>query len=300
MIRGAGVILWRERQPLELEVALVHRQRYDDWTFPKGGVELGESPIHTAYRECKEEVGITPVLGPYIGDVTYKLQGEKKRVDYWMAKVGKSDETFAPGDEVDKVSWTSIKEARHFLTYEEDRTLLSRFVKAERHVNTLILLRHAKAVKREEWFGEDSDRPLSHKGQLQAEKLSGFFSIYAVEEIHTSDAQRCLSTVQPIAMKSLSNLKSSPILSEDFYEKDDNAAMEYVMQLIKYNKRMIVCSHNPILDDMLLAFENHKHLRKELPKLAPADCWVIHHIGSRIIALEALPAPIVEKSLESD
>jgi len=295
MINGAGVILWRERAPLSLEVALIHRPKYGDWTFPKGGVEPGENLLQTAFRECQEETGLHSVLGPYVGEVSYLEGGETKLVKYWMAREKSSGEAFQINDEVDQIEWMRIKEARHFLTYESDREILSRFVKLERHVNTLIFLRHAKAVKRDEWFGEDSDRPLAHKGQLQANKLLSIFKPFGVNEVHTSDAQRCLATAEPISAGLRVECISTSKLSEDVFEKDDNVAIEYIHQLLKFKRNTIVCSHNPIFNEMLLAFENSRDFSKNLPKLNPADSWVIHFLGTQIISLEALPAPIVEK-----
>ena len=300
MIKGAGVILWRERRPLELEVALIHRPRYDDWSFPKGSVETDENPLKTAYRECLEETGIDSILGSYIGDVTYEVTEGKKRIHYWMAKANRSITNFTPNEEVDQLAWTSIKEARHFLTHEDDKQLLTKFVRMERYSNVLILLRHGKAVKREEWFGEDTDRPLSHKGQMQSKKLSNLFQAYGITEIHSSDAQRCLNTAESIARELKIEMKATPMLSEDMYEKDDNAAIDYVIQILKFNKNQIVCSHNPMFTDILFAFENHRDFSRNLPKLSPADAWVIHHQGNRIISAEALPAPRVEKSAELD
>lgn len=300
MIRGAGILLWRERRPLELEVALIHRPRYEDWTFPKGGVDVGENPLQAAYRECIEETGISPVVGAYLGEVIYKTEAGKKRVDYWMGRASGEEVDFVPNSEVDKLSWISVKEARHFLTYDDDKSLLSQFIKIERHINTLVLLRHAKAVKREDWFGEDSDRPLSHKGELQSAKLASLFPMFSLTETHTSDAQRCLKTVEPIAASLQLTVVRTPILSEDYYEKDDNGAIEYLMQLLKFNRNQLVCSHNPIFNDMLMAFTNHSNFARHLPKLSPADSWVIHHAHSRIVSVDTLPAPIVEKNIEKD
>jgi 8-oxo-dGTP diphosphatase len=295
MINGAGVILWREQLPLSLEVAIIHRPKYDDWTFPKGGVEIGENSIQAAFRECQEETGMAPILGPYIGAVTYQEEGKKKSVEYWMGKEKSTKDSFQVNAEVDQIQWMSAKEARHFLTYDSDREILARFMKLERHVSTLVFLRHAKAVKREDWLGEDSDRPLAHIGQLQASKLSALFRPFGIEQIHSSDAQRCLATAQPIAEGLRIESSLTPKLSEDVFEKNDTVAIEYIEQLLKFNMNTIVCSHNPMFNEMLLAFENARDFFKHLPKLSPADSWIVHHSGNRIIAIDALPAPIVER-----
>lgn len=294
MIKGAGILLWRERRPLEPEVALIHRPRYGDWTFPKGKVDIGENPLQAAYRECMEETGISPIVGPYLGEITYKSEGVKKQVNYWMGRAVGEENSFRANSEVDNLSWTSVKEARHFLSYDDDKTLLSQFIKIERHVKSVVLLRHAKAVKREDWLGEDCDRPLTHKGELQSSKLANLFSMYGLSELHTSDAQRCIKTIEPIADKLQLPFQSTALLSELFYEKDDNGAIEYLMQLLKYNVNQLVCSHNPILIEMLMAFSNHANFSKHLPKLSPADSWVIHHANSRIVSVDTLPAPVTE------
>ena len=77
MIRAAGVVLWRERRPFELQIALVHRANFDDWTFPKGKIEDGESAIQAAFREVKEETGHSPIFGPYLGSVEYEVDSER-------------------------------------------------------------------------------------------------------------------------------------------------------------------------------------------------------------------------------
>ena len=105
MIRAAGVVLWREKRPFELEIALVHRPSFDDWTFPKGKIEEGESGIEAAYREVIEETGIKPVFGPYLGHVEYEVEGDKKKVQYWMAKAPDELSDFIPNEEIDRLEW---------------------------------------------------------------------------------------------------------------------------------------------------------------------------------------------------
>lgn len=296
MIKAAGVVLWREREPLQVEVALIHRPAFDDWTFPKGKSEPGESLLQTAFRECIEETGVAPVFGGYLGESAYKYDGEKKRVFYWMAQAIEESADFTPTPEVDKLSWMSVKEARHFLTYDEDRDILRSFVKADRHSNVMIFLRHAKAIKRDEWLGEDADRPLSHIGQLQAAKVGHNMKMYGISEVHTSDAIRCLDTANAVAEHLRLDVKSSDKLSADHYERDDNAASDYVDFLLNFSRNVIICGHNPIFHDMLLAFANGKECGKTLEKLSPADAWVIHHVGRRIVSVDSIPAPIVEKA----
>jgi len=296
MIKAAGVLLWRERAPMQVEVALIHRRAYDDWTFPKGKSEPGESYLQTAYRECIEETGFTPIFGGHLGETDYKYDGEKKRVFYWMAKAIQADVAFAPNAEVDKLFWMSAKEARHFLSYHEDRDILRRFMRAERHSQVMIFLRHAKAIKRDEWLGEDSDRPLSHIGQLQSSRIAANLRMYGVEEVHSSDAIRCLDTARAVADSLRLDVNSSDKLSEDYYERDGNAAAEYIDVLLNRSRNVIICGHHPILQDMLLAFDNGKECGKSLEKLSPADYWVIHRVGRRIVSVDSVPAPVIEKT----
>ena len=73
MIRAAGAIIWRENSPLEVEVLVIHRPQYDDWSFPKGKVDDNESSIGAAYREVKEETGVDAIFGQYLGTTSYKV-----------------------------------------------------------------------------------------------------------------------------------------------------------------------------------------------------------------------------------
>ncbi len=108
------------------EVLLVHRPRYDDWSFPKGKQDPGETNEETALREVAEETGLACELGRYLDAVQYRdHRGRAKVVHYWqMEPTG--DGTFRPDDEVDQLRWCDPGEAATLLTYAHDRALLAR------------------------------------------------------------------------------------------------------------------------------------------------------------------------------
>ncbi len=124
MIEAAGGIVWRRGAGGGLEVLLVHRDRYDDWTFPKGKLESGETHRQAALREVEEETGLRCTLGDELPEVRYQDgKGRSKRVRYWtMEAAGGS---FAPNDEVDVIRWLSLDDAAPTLTYGHDLSVLA-------------------------------------------------------------------------------------------------------------------------------------------------------------------------------
>jgi 8-oxo-dGTP diphosphatase len=121
-VRAAGGVIHRPG-PLGLEVALVHRPRYGDWTFPKGKLTEGETDEEGALREVLEETGLRCRLGPFLGSRRYKdRHGRDKIVRYW--RMTPEDGAFRPSDEVDRLEWLPISQALERLTYPRDRGLL--------------------------------------------------------------------------------------------------------------------------------------------------------------------------------
>lgn len=124
-----GGVVWRtEPDGGDLQVAVVHRPRYDDWSFPKGKVDPGETPQQTALREVDEETGLRCRLGPALGSVRYPLpDGQMKIVGYWaMEVVDRRHRT--PDDEVDTVSWWPATTAAGRLSHSQDVDILQRFL----------------------------------------------------------------------------------------------------------------------------------------------------------------------------
>jgi 8-oxo-dGTP diphosphatase len=118
VVRAAGGLVVREG-----EVLLVHRPQYDDWTFPKGKADDGESDEDCALREVEEETGLRCTLGRELGSTEYvDSKGRPKRVRWWlMAPV---DGTFAPTHEVDEIRWLRPDVAADLLSYDRDLHLL--------------------------------------------------------------------------------------------------------------------------------------------------------------------------------
>jgi 8-oxo-dGTP pyrophosphatase MutT (NUDIX family) len=121
-VKASGGVVWR-RGDRGLEVALVHRPRYDDWSFPKGKLDAGESWEDGALREVEEEIGMRCRLGHELPPTSYRdSKGRAKVVRYWMMEP--LDGEFVPSHEVDEVRWLSVAEAGRLLSYAHDQELL--------------------------------------------------------------------------------------------------------------------------------------------------------------------------------
>jgi 8-oxo-dGTP pyrophosphatase MutT (NUDIX family) len=130
VVRAAGGLLFRRRPGGPVEVVLVHRPAYDDWTFPKGKLTEGETEAEAASREVEEETGLRPRLVRDLGTSAYHdSRGRPKTVRYWeMTPIGG---VLGPANEIDDVRWVSLDEAARMLTYGRDKKLLHRATPGE-------------------------------------------------------------------------------------------------------------------------------------------------------------------------
>ncbi|MEU5423464.1 NUDIX hydrolase [Streptomyces sp. NPDC001407] len=126
VIRAAGCVLWRQGRGME--IALVHRPRYDDWSHPKGKLKRGEKASDCAVREVLEETGMACELGAALPTVCYEVGGRCKEVRYWGARAVSG--VFVPNREVDALLWLPVGEARVRLTQERDRWLVDALLSA--------------------------------------------------------------------------------------------------------------------------------------------------------------------------
>jgi 8-oxo-dGTP pyrophosphatase MutT (NUDIX family) len=123
VVRAAGGVVWRTAES-GIEVLLIHRPRYDDWSFPKGKAEGGETDEECALREVEEEIGLRCTLGPELESTSYRdAKGRKKIVRYWAMEVPGGVQPSA-GDGVDDWAWLLPEEAEDRLSWPRDLAVL--------------------------------------------------------------------------------------------------------------------------------------------------------------------------------
>jgi len=290
IVQAAGAVLWRQKGKT-IEIALVHRPRYDDWSLPKGKLEANESHIACAYREVLEETGVTPIFGPELGQAIYEVPEGQKVVRYWAAQASEVPYGEPDPAEIDQVLWLAPVAAKKKLTLEDDQKIVDFFLDFGPNTTPLVLLRHAKAVRREDWDGDDGDRPLDVVGQRQAKRFLPLYLPYALKEIHTSDAMRCLETVQPIARSLQIKTFASKDLSEYGYAIDKELSLIYVQELFESNVAALICSHNPVIPKLVKKILGKKNFKQLDGKLSPGEAWILHHRDGEIVAVDWIEAP---------
>jgi 8-oxo-(d)GTP phosphatase len=289
VVEAAGAVVWRPAAHDRAEVLLVHRPKYDDWSFPKGKLHPGEPAPAAAVREVLEESGIRIRLGLPLPAVRYELAGgAEKRVRYWAAQPlgppDRDDPPFEPNREVDQRAWFGLREAAHQLTHARDRTLLGTLPLLE--TRTLIILRHAEALDRDRWEGPDSERPLSSAGVAQAERLPSVLDAYAVRRLVTSDARRCIDTLRSYTSRYSLDVEVDPAFGE---EVDPAVVREHASLLRDTTGPTALCTHRPTLPVVFEALG----ISSEDLRLRPSELVVAHlgpHPRQAPIALERVSA----------
>jgi 8-oxo-dGTP diphosphatase len=235
-------------------VLLVHRPKYDDWSFPKGKLDPGEHATAAAVREVEEETGLRVRLGVPLGDQRYLVRGGGKRVHYWVARVvGDGDVSgYRPNAEIDQVAWFPVDEARRRLTYEFDVDTLDEALGQRRKTRTLVILRHSQARSRKGWWSDDRDRPLLATGRHQAERLVPVLAAYDLRRLVSSTSARCVETLEPYAAATGHRLRTERLLSEE--DASRGAVRTVVCGLTEWLEGrpasaggLVLCTHRPVL-----------------------------------------------------
>ncbi|MBO0899467.1 NUDIX hydrolase [Cellulomonas sp. zg-ZUI222] len=315
-VEAAGALVWRERAG-RLQVALVHRPRYHDWSWPKGKLDPGELPPVAAVREVEEETGLAVVLGLPLPGLEYRLaDGRQKVVHYWAARVaGRGDEAplrarppvpHADRSEIDFWEWFDVAQAGHRLTRGADSRPLDALVEAHEKgrldTHALVVARHGQARKRSLWDGTEDDRPLTGLGLRQATTMTPALAAFGVEHVVTSRWERCAATVAPYAAAAGVDPQVAEVLTEAEHDASPARVGGTVRELLDGRRDTVLCTHRPVLPTVLdvLAEHSRRPVADALPRgnpfLAPAELLVAHAgltpRGVRVLAVERHRSPV--------
>jgi 8-oxo-dGTP diphosphatase len=249
-ITAAGAVLWRDRGN-GVEIAVVHRPRYDDWSLPKGKVDPGETLPATAVREIEEETGFRALLGRRLRTVRYRVPAGDKVVEYYSAAAVSGE--FTPGNEVDSLRWLPAEEAASALSYETDVDVLRAFTALPASLSTLLLVRHAKAGKRADWTGDDDLRPLSPAGWKQAEAVRKLVPLFGVDRVFSAPRLRCVQTVRGVAEDLGAEVAQEPRLAEEGYWEDPGRGLGRLLVIAAGGGTPVVCSQGGVIPDVVAA-----------------------------------------------
>lgn len=299
-IRAAGGLLWRRTSHSSdedsVEIALIHRPQYDDWSIPKGKLSPGETEIEGAIREVFEETGYRVRLGRPLGEVRYQkktLTGVKpKVVRYWAMEAAGGG--FSATKEVDDLRWVSLADAEKTLTHERDHALLEKFVRGPALTDSVLLVRHARAGDRSSWRGDDRQRPLDDQGWRQAEELVRFLSRFEIEEIVSADYLRCVQTIEPLSRALGVPIQQESVFSESGYPGHEKDALWLLRSFGETHRSSVVCSQGDVIPCLLedLSSEDHVDLPEPLP-MKKGSVWALTFDGPRLFSAEYFPPPKV-------
>ena len=319
-MRAAGALVWREKGG-DLQVLLVHRPRYNDWSFPKGKLESGESLCTCAVREVAEETGVQVRLEQPLETIRYRLgDGTRKEVRYWAAReLDRGSPALAvrgripraSRSEIDGVQWMGVKEARKRLDHAIDRDLLGSLVDLweddKLDTWTLVLVRHARAVKRSVWNRpkkrtaeqDEATRPLTgDHGRARARALAPILAAYGVGRAISSPWRRCCDTMAPYCRAAGLKLELEPAITEHAHATAPKTTRKVVERALRMREGPVaLCTHRPVLPavmDVVAEYAPGKLLRSvpnRDPWLKTGEIMVIHmarrpHGKIRAVAIE--------------
>jgi 8-oxo-dGTP diphosphatase len=291
-VRAAGAVLWRPAAGGGVELALVHRPRYDDWSLPKGKLDAGEQAIVGGCREVIEETGVEPVVGPRLPTVSYPVHtktGElaQKVVDYWAMRAARDGRPFTPNHEVDDLTWLSPADAAPKLSYAHDQRVLAAFTALPAVTGTVLLIRHCHAGERKQWHGADALRPLDDAGRAQAENLARVLPWFAPRRVFSADQVRCMQSVEPLAGALGVEVEVDPVFSET--QHAPRLAAQRVCELAATGEAVAVCSQGGVIPETVALLAVAGGPRLDRIAARKGSVWVLSFHGSTLAAADYLP-----------
>ena len=292
---AAGAVLWRPGDGASaLEVAVIHRPRYDDWSLPKGKVDPGETEPVTAVREVAEETGYAARLGRRLASVSYPVEQNIKKVRYWTARAIGGE--FSPNDEVDELKWLPVAEAVKAVGYPHDRKVLRRFKKLPADTKTVLVVRHGTAGSKSRYKGDDRKRPLDKHGRAQAESLVGQLLSFGADELYAADRTRCHQTIEPLAEELGAVIRSEPLLTEEAYADNRKAARNRFLEIAAATEGTpVICTQGKVIPDLITWWCECDGVRPDKSRNRKGSTWVLSLFDGRLVAADHIGSPLAVK-----
>jgi 8-oxo-(d)GTP phosphatase len=298
-IHAAGAVLWRENAfgaegGPSVEVAVVHRPRYDDWSLPKGKVDPGETEPVTAVREILEETGYACQLGRRLASISYPVNEDTKQVRYWAART--IDGEFIPNDEVDQLLWLPPAAALERLQYPDDRKVLRRFTKVPADTSTVLIVRHGRAGRKSRYKGDDKKRPLDKHGRAQAESLVGQLLAFGGDRLFAAPRTRCQQTLEPLAEELGVAVGAEPTLTEESYSEHKGTGRTRVLEIAKEASAAggtpVICTQGKVIPDLIAWWSERDGVKPDKSRNRKGSTWVLSLVGERLVAADHIGSPL--------
>jgi 8-oxo-(d)GTP phosphatase len=282
--------VWRPARH-DIEVCVVHRPRYDDWSLPKGKLEPGEHPLVAAVREVAEETNVQAVPQVWLSQAQYTMRdGVPKTVDYWSMRAV-DDGQFTAHAEVDQMRWLPVDGAAQRVSYSHDVSVLRRFAALPRVSGVMALVRHGSAGKRGAWSGPDEARPLDDEGWAQARALVPLLELIRPRRLVAATVRRCRQTLDPLAERVDLPIEADSALDEPGPggDPDDNAlaAVRRLCELAATGVPTAVCSQGKVIPDVLAHLSAAPAEDYTTPK---GTGWLLAFAGERMVSADRLTA----------
>lgn len=286
-VRAAGGVPWRDG-PSGVEVALVHRPRYRDWTLPKGKLERDEHELAAAIREVQEETGLTCTPQVRLPTITYLTAepGVEKVVDFWSMRV-RHDAGREPDDEIAEVRWMALPAAAALLDYAHDRGVLATFAALPRVTAEVSLVRHGAAGSRMAWHEADRLRPLDSAGHEQAQALARLLVLTAPERIVSAAPVRCRETLSPLADALGMTVKVDPAFDEESPDGIGTATAALRLCAAE-SSSTVICSQGKVIAPLLRSLRPGNTTTAEDYHTPKGTGWLLALAGTDVVSADRL------------
>lgn len=285
---AAGAVLWRgdRENPASIEVAVIHRPHYDDWSLAKGKLDPGENLIQTAQREISEETGYDIRMSKLLGKVSYPVGDRTKIVWYWTAEVTGGE--FVPNDEVDEIRWLPIDQARDLLSYDLDAGVLDKAKKRfDLVVDARVLyVRHGRALQRKTWMGDDNLRPLDKKGRRQAEMLATTLQAFCPDRVYSAEPDRCITTVSPLADELGLPVVVDPLFGDIAWIEQMLSAQNRFQQVVAEGGTSVICGQGTVIPEMIAWLSAKGTLPMEEFPAKKGSVWVLSFSQGQLVGAD--------------